>query len=559
MLARWGCATGNGNASSQTGRTTGSLRRGPFASFCLVLPVATGLLLAATTAQAADEERVLRARAAELANRGDCAAALPLLDQARERDPAGESQVELLRGRCLVQQERFEEARPLLERAVESQPENGEAALALGIARYEVGDVDGALVALERAETLLPDRPEPPLYAGLALLDRDRSQEAAERFERSNRLNTDGFDPISGYYAAIAHSGAGDAERAEESLREVERRGAGTVWGDRASEILTARRSGTGALPLRKWLRLQAGLDYDTNVSLRGDRVPDPANITSDNDGRGWWSLDGGADLWQKNGWRVGVGGRYTGFEYFRNPSFGQHFLTGRTWLDKTLGPRTLLRIAPEAGIGFFDGDDYLRFYGVRPEIRQDWGRAGQGTFYARYAYNDFTEILAPVATDQNFVDRDGHDLRAGYDHFVDVSETTTLRGGVFIREYWAEGGEFDHSGVGGWLGFGQALPWKLHLDASASFAYDDYDSVSRFEERRLAPGGPPFPALPERRDYIVTANADLSRPINEWLTVAARYQYLNNESNMAVFDYDRHIVGAYFTLDLLGLFGLDS
>ncbi len=511
---------------------------------------------------AADEARILRARAAELASRDDCAGALRLLDEADDFDSRAvpdatesrapipmQAEVDLLRGRCLVSLQRFEAARPALERAVASDPRSGEAALALGIVRYELGDAEGAYEILERAEVLLPNRPEPPLYLGLILIDREESAAAAGRFEQSGRLAPDGFDPIPDYYAAIAHAGAGDVERSEDALRRVQERGAGTVWGDRADELLAGSEARGRRGPLNRWLRLQAGLDYDTNVSLRSDRVAQPGNISDDEDGRGWWGIDAGAELFRKGGWAGGVGAQYTGYEYFESQSYRQHFATGRVWLDRDLGEDTLFRISPEAGIGFFDTGEYLRFYGVRPELRHDFGRGGLGRLYFRYAYDDFREDFDAnnLAGLRNALDRDGHDLRGGYDHEIGVAERTTLRGGVFGRHYLAEGSEYDHSGVGGWLGFTQGLPWRFTLDATGSVAYDEYDGKSNF----LLAGEP----RRAREDIIGTASAVLSRPITDWLTLAARYHYLNNDSNTAVFDYDRHLVGAFFTLDLLELF----
>ena len=71
------------------------------ASFVLI-----GLSLP-SLAFAADEANVLRARAAQLATKGDCSAALPLLDQAKALDPAGDDATALMAGRCLISQERF--------------------------------------------------------------------------------------------------------------------------------------------------------------------------------------------------------------------------------------------------------------------------------------------------------------------------------------------------------------------------------------------------------------------------------------------------------------------
>ena len=506
----------------------------------------SALLLAAPTAWAADEAQVLRARAARLAEANDCAAALPLLERATAADPAGEASTRLLTGRCLLAEKRFDEAAPLLEAAAEADPASGEAALALGMVRYHQGNAAGARSELERAERMLPNRPEAPLYLGLILLEAEEAKDAAARFDRAGALSADGFDPVSSYYAAVAHANAGNAEEAEASLSRVQELGAGTPYAERATEALEraeARRTRGG--PLQRWVTLQSGLDYDTNVSIRNDQVANPTNLSGNKDGRGWWALDVGADLFRKDGWSAGTGASYSGNAYFDSGDFNQHYVTGRFWLGRRLGENTQLVVTPEGGLGYLGnslnpGDNkFLRFAGARPEIRHDFGRAGTGSLYARYAYNDFQfNRLAER------LDRDGHDIRFGYDHLVSVVEQkTTLRGGVFGRHYIAEGTEYDHSGVGAWLGLSQALPWKFTLDLSGSFAYDNYDDISQF----VIAGDPPNTS--NREDYIGTAGAVLSRPITSWLSASARWNYLNSESNTPVFDYDRHIVGAFFTI----------
>jgi hypothetical protein len=40
-----------------------------------------------------------------------------------------------------------------------------------------------------------------------------------------------------------------------------------------------------------------------------------------------------------------------------------------------------------------------------------------------------------------------------------------------------------------------------------------------------------------------------LERPITDWLIGSLRYEYTNNDANVEVFDYDRHVVGGYLTL----------
>lgn len=494
-------------------------------------------------ARAADEASVLRARAASLASKGDCEAALPLIDQARALDPAGEGSSALLAGRCLISLKRFAEAKPVLERAVSHDPSSGDARLALGVSEYHVGERDAARADLEQAREMLPANPEAELYLGLILLEEERPAEAISRLDRSRNLQGDAFEPAANYYAALAQAEVGEESRARESLRRVQEMAPGTVWAERAGEALAQAEARKLAAAPTHWLTLQAGLDYDSNISLRSGAISQPGNISHRGDGKGWWAVDGGVELFRASGWAGGVGGNYTGSQPFREDDFDQHYLTASMWLDRELGEQTLLRITPEAGYGWFDGHDFIRYAAVRPEIRHDFGKAGLGTAYVRYAYNDFLyDEFDPAFLEIR--DRDGHEILGGYDHQVMVTDSTTLRGGLFGHDYRSEGQDYDFVGGGGWLGFRQILPWTLILDATGSVEFDQYDTRSSFAQVGEIVG--------DRRDIVGAASAVLTKPINRWLSVSARYQYLDNESNTRVFDYSRHIVGGFVTIGLL-------
>ena len=503
---------------------------------------------------AADEANVLRARAGQLATKGDCTAALPLLNQAKALDPAGDDATALMAGRCLISQEKFAEAKPVLERAVAHDGNSGDARLALGVAKYHLGEKDAARADLERAQAMLPNSPEAELYLGMILLEEEKPADAINRLERSRSLQGDTFEPASNYYAALAQAETGDTKRAEDSLRRVQDLAPGTIWAERAGEVLAQAEARKAAAGPSRWLTLQAGLDYDTNVALRSGAISRPNNISSKDDGRAWWGVDAGSELFRKKGWGGGVGANYNGSQPFRLEDFGQNFVSASAWLDRELGQRTLLRVAPEGGYGWFNGKSFIRYLGVRPELRHDFGRAGTGTLYVRYAFNDF--LYKEFDTDfRGARDRDGHDVIAGYDHQISVTESTILRGGAFGHSYTAQGSDFDFSGGGGWLGFRQLLPFRTILDVAGSAEYDQYESRSTFAPTSATPTpNPPPPAeqVGNRRDIVGTANAVLTRPITDWLSVSARYQYLNNESNTRVFDYERHIVGAFVTIGLL-------
>ena len=99
-------------------------------------------------------------------------------------------------------------------------------------------------------------------------------------------------------------------------------------------------------------------------------------------------------------------------------------------------------------------------------------------------------------------------------------------------------------------MGAEQQLPAEFALDVTGSFSYEPYRSRSIFDTPNPGPGTNPKPATgPKRLDKVTNAGASLSRPITDWLEAAVYYNYTDNDSNIRVFDYHRHIVGGFITL----------
>jgi len=489
--------------------------------------------LIADAAMAADEAAVLQARAARLASEGQCAAALPILREARTLQPDSADSA-LLEGKCLFQASRYAEAVAPLADAARLDPESGEAAMLLGMARYHTGDLAGAGAALERAERQLPDRAEVSLYRGLLLLEDDPAA-AAGRFE-SVAGRHGSLEPAATYYAGVARAGAGQRAEAESLLRRVQELAPGSIWAQRADEAL---RTPAAYYRLRRWAVLYAGIDYDSNVVLRGDGVSLPPDVSNQGDGLVWWGIEAGHELFRRGGWGGGLLGNYYGNAHFSEHDFDQHQLGASVWVDRTLGDHSLLRIQPEFGQGFYDYDDYLRFYGVLVELLHDWGDPGQGNFYTRYDYNDYQFRIPGDPALASTRNRDGHSVLSGYDHHYAIDKDTAVRGGPFFRYYAAKGSEYDHFGVGGWAGVERRLPWELTLDVLGGVAYDGYANPSTYQ----------VPQTHDRKDVISMVQVALSRPIFDRTTLTVRWRYQDNHSNTDVFDYDRHVVGAYVTV----------
>ncbi len=502
------------------------------------LSIAIVLLLAwAAPSRAADEGVVLRAEAARLAADGKCDRALPLLERARTLAP-DDARAALLQGECLLQGRRYVEAVLPLEDATRLDPDSAKAALYLGMAKYHAGDPAGADAALERAEKLAPDDAQVALYRGLALLDLARNDEAVESLNRASRIDPGNAEPIASYYTGLALQNAGRTEEARASLRRASELAPGSEW-DRQAQAALAGAPTAGSRRLRRWLVLEGGLAYDSNVALVGSDVSTPDIISGKSDGRGEWSLEAGHELFRTENWGGGVMADYYGNAYFRDHDYDLAYVGASLWVDRRVTETGVARIQPMFGAVYYDYDDYLRFYGFRTDYLQDWGKAGSGDFWFRYAYNDFLYKIRPPR--RGFRNRDGHDLWFGYDHSYPLTESTTLQGGPFGRYYDADGGEWDFWGVGGWAGVIQRFPWEVTGELDVGYEYDQYANTSSYPN--------PGANSSDRRDHIVTVSAALERPIVRNVVASLRWTYWHNDSNTGVFDYDRHVAGAYITV----------
>ena len=81
----------------------------------------------------------------------------------------------------------------------------------------------------------------------------------------------------------------------------------------------------------------------------------------------------------------------------------------------------------------------------------------------------------------------------------------------------------------------------------SGGFSYRPYDNPSTFPD---PPGTLSFNSS-DRTEYTWTVGASLERPITNWLTASISYLHEDNISNVDVYDYDRNVVGVYFTVHL--------
>jgi tetratricopeptide (TPR) repeat protein len=504
------------------------------------LAAAGALLLLAglpAVSRAADEARVLRTRAEQLAAEDRCEEALERARRARALEP-DDARSALVEGRCELRLGHYEQAVGPLEEARRLDPSLPGVSTDLAQCRFHLGELDAAERELDRAEAENPDDGRAALYRGLVLLERSEPRRGAEAFERAARLDTQS-EPMASFYAGMAWDRAGEEARAIASLRRVLEESPGTPWAAEAERAL-ARLEARGGR--NWWAGATAGLEWDSNVVLLGTGVPAPAEITGQADGRGFWGLDAGVELLRDEDWSAGVLGTYAGRAQFDLTQFDLERPTASVWLDRRIDDASFARVKPFFGYTWLGYDPYVLTTGSNFSYHRRFGDWGAGRFLFRLTYNDFLfPLIAPPLTNPETINRDGFEYRVAYDHRLPVGASTILYGGLGWYFYDTQGNEYRHWGLGPWLGARQRLPLEFELDLLARYAYEPYQNRSVFA----------FPSSPvgARRDNIFALQVLLERPITRNVLGTIRYRFVNDASNTAVFNYSRNIIGGYVTV----------
>jgi hypothetical protein len=123
--------------------------------------------------------------------------------------------------------------------------------------------------------------------------------------------------------------------------------------------------------------------------------------------------------------------------------------------------------------------------------------------------------------------------------------------GGLFYEFYDSRGTEYQFDGYGVRAGFRSELPAQLTLFGWAGYTYRPYRHASTYPD-------PHDPNIANRQQYglsgddrtddVVEVEIELERRITDNLSASVRYAYLWNSSDVAVYDYDQNVVGAYLT-----------
>jgi tetratricopeptide (TPR) repeat protein len=312
---------------------------------------------------------------------------------------------------------------------------------------------------------------------------------------------------------------------------------------DRDASLAAASRQLESTLgPTKKpWsVSLSLGYEYDSNVALLTDGAALPGNISHRADGRFVVQPHASYSFIQNARWDVGIDTS----EYFA----WQNRVSDFDLASYDVGTYANYRVIENGDLyaslryDFNDvelgHDPFLKRNLVTPQVTYIERNFGFTTAYGQYDVRQFD-------MGSGALDRDGHYYAAGILQSIDLPELfkgigkNRLEVSGRYEHQDTKGSDFDGNIYSAGVTVYGALPlWKLQADAGISVSYEGYaNGNSLAADHRV------------RHDFEYRPSVGVSREICPNATVRVDYSYTNHDSNVAVYEYDRHVVGVSLIL----------
>ncbi|MEZ4334432.1 MAG: tetratricopeptide repeat protein [Myxococcota bacterium] len=480
--------------------------------------------------------------------------------QRRERDRAQETPLErlerLLRehpdeaplswayAQALAEAGRTDDAIGELERHARVWPDHGvEIPLTLGRWYYERDRLEPAREALLRALARDDASGEGHLYLGLVLTRAGHHRQAIAQFDLAAR-----FAPALAADAALltglAWIDEGDASQGASILRELVRRHPDSQPARFARLVLGERADSGDPIDLSAY----TGVEYDSNVPL--DSGTGFGGISSNkSDFRGAWGAYGSVRVFGNADFEARIGARYDGIAHFDLDRFDTHRVHGYGSALWRATSRLRLRLDGSVQYATLDDDPYLLSGLIRPSLLYDWG--------ARTGISRLMLEVEPLEFEQDALfrslERDGVSFGGGAEHYWSIPgwSSSWLSLGAHYRRLQTDGGTdtlgtiafqsaYDSHRWRGVVAAHGRLPGDVLVEVSGAVSGEIYDNdnfllfLSTIERKK-------------RDDLVYEAGASLSRPIVRGFDVELSWRFIQRDSNIGEFSYDRHVVALHF------------
>ncbi len=495
-------------------------RRGAASGIGLLSPVVLWLTLASLAVPAAlagEASENLVSQGLVQFHRGDYPAAAQSFDAALQADPVN-VEARHYRAMTAARLEHLDDAIFDLEVVLLLKPDFCEAALQLGIAYLQQGQDAAAIGALERARQCPSLDADASLLIGIARLHRDDPDEAAAALQRAAQKEE--LQVTSEYYRGVA-----DARRWR--------------WQDavtRFDAVRAARpeaevgvQSDAYLRQLRRYhLSAAAGIDYDSNVVLApsSDSVANDVGVTNQADGRVAFALGASAVPLRTEQVQLVLD-----YDFFQTLQFelSQYDLTANQPGAQLLFNTDSVYGGVMGRYGYYllDGASFLQDVQASPWLAVPERDLGRTEVYYRMLWQDF--YLSPFRGV-----RDSVNNAVGVRQFFYLprADRYLVLGYRFENQdaTEAEGDAFAFNGNQVEVGLGWDLTPDLDGTVSYFFRNEDYAAAS---DGRV-----------DNTNHLAVA---LRHELGDSFAVSLVYLGTFNQSNQAVFTYDRNIISAAF------------
>ena len=411
------------------------------------------------------------------------------------------------------------------------------ARLDLGVLYYQTGKDQKAMEAFKAVEIIDPGRARVHYYQGLILRRTGSAAASQAKLEKAVSLDASLAGAIR-FQTAIAHYEAGAFDSARAAFQAVLSLAPNRNLSEASQGFIN--KIDTAAAGKKPWeFSMSLGFQYDDNVVLDSGNAALPTGIKEKDDFVGVIYLQGKYEWFKKDHWRSDVQ-----YSFYQNLHF-ESSLNDFNIQDQRLSLSAYRQFGMnEAGLIYtlqyatLGGEDYMTAHSIGPKFLWMHSELHFTEIDYRYGMKDFKDI-SPLFTNNGERDVDTHQLGVSHTHLFGEKGKTYMGYRFEKEDAGSSVREDDWTYDGHEIKLGLVAPpwqqWVLSLEASATRR--DYSNSNEAD-----------PSRRKREDDDLLFVAVLSHPMTEHTQISAQYLYQQNDSNIAIYDYDRNIIGLIVT-----------
>ena len=402
----------------------------------------------------------------------------------------------------------------------------------LGWSAVNLGLWRVAAQRLERFEEAKPGGAKTVEFLGRAYLGLGRLDEAEAQLREALRRDPD-VKPTVLYYLAVVEQARGDSAAAQEELQTL-------IEIAPESPLAVSLRDTLAFLARveKPWsVVVSAGGGYNSNVIALGDGIALPVDISSKDAGFGRATLDA------TYAWRLTEADVVT-VGYGLQADIYQRSLSGFDLIDQNVFAdlRHLMRRNLSLGLRLSDqftllgGDKIRNQVAIRPSLAYRVTDRAVAELAYGFGVGDYF-FTTPAVQDR---DNNSHALSLTGYFAVPGTELRARLGFFFVRNE-ADGADFDLDTHGLTAALSGPVVRQITGEVLYTRTFDRYDNPNSL----AGPLGFAF----TRKDEVDRVTVRLFHPFRERSHLFVRYDFTNDDSNIAFFNFDQHVVSGGLVL----------